>query len=147
MCRIVEQLPQALLEIRPTIFVGVPRVYEKIHSQVEVKAIGFPKRSIYRWALSVGRKHQAETLAGRTPASLSWKIADRIVYSKVRAGMGGHAQIYISGGAPLGRRPRRMVCQHRHTHSRRLRPDGNLSRHRRQYAEGSQARQRGTAAV
>jgi long-chain acyl-CoA synthetase len=99
----VEQLPQALLEIRPTIFVGVPRVYEKIHSQVELKTSGFLKRSIYRWALSVGRKYQGETLAGHTPSSFSWRITDRVVYSKVRAGMGGQAQLFISGGAPLGR--------------------------------------------
>jgi long-chain acyl-CoA synthetase len=99
----IERLPQALLEIRPTIFVSVPRVYEKIHTQVEVKARGFLKRGIYQWALSVGRKHQHETLAGQAPTSLSWRIADRIVYSKVRAGMGGQAHLYISGGAPLGR--------------------------------------------
>ncbi|HEY7096649.1 MAG TPA: long-chain fatty acid--CoA ligase [Terriglobales bacterium] len=99
----VEQLPQALLEIHPTIFVGVPRVYEKIHSQVEIKASGFPQRLVYRWALSVGRKYQAETVAGRVPTSLSWTLADRILYSKVRVAMGDRAQLYISGGAPLGR--------------------------------------------
>jgi len=99
----VEQLPQALLEIHPTVFVGVPRVYEKIHSQVEIKASGFPQRLVYRWALSVGLKNRAETLAGRVPTSMSWKLADRILYSKVRAAMGNRAQLYISGGAPLGR--------------------------------------------
>jgi len=99
----VEQLPQALLEVRPTIFVGVPRVYEKVHSQVDLKAKGFPKGWIYRWALSVGRAHKPEVLAGRRPTSLAWKIADRLVYSKVRAGMGGRAELFISGGAPLGR--------------------------------------------
>jgi long-chain acyl-CoA synthetase len=99
----IDQLPQALLEVRPSIFVGVPRVYEKIHAQVELKAAGFPKNLIYRWARSVGRAHRAEILAGRTPGSLAWKIASRLLYSKVRAGMGGRVQIFISGGAPLGR--------------------------------------------
>lgn len=99
----IDQLPQALLEVRPTIFVGVPRVYEKVHGQVDLKAKGFPKRWIYRWALSVGRTHRAEILADEKPSSLAWKVCDRLVYSKVRAGMGGRAEIFISGGAPLGR--------------------------------------------
>jgi long-chain acyl-CoA synthetase len=100
---ILDQLPQALLEVRPTIFVGVPRVYEKIHGQVDLKAKGFPKKWIYRWALSVGRAHRAEILAGQTPGSLAWKLCNRLVYAKVRAGMGGRAEVFISGGAPLGR--------------------------------------------
>ncbi len=100
---VLDQLPQALLEVRPTIFVGVPRVYEKIHGQVDLKAKGFPKRWIYRWALSVGRAHRAEILADQTPKSLAWKLCNRLVYSKVRAGMGGRAEVFISGGAPLGR--------------------------------------------
>jgi long-chain acyl-CoA synthetase len=99
----VDQLPQALLEVRPTIFVGVPRVYEKVHGQVDLKAKGFPKRWIYRWALSIGRAHRAEILADQTPKSLAWKVCNRLVYSKVRAGMGGRAEVFISGGAPLGR--------------------------------------------
>ena len=99
----VEQLPQALLEVQPTIFVGVPRVYEKVHSKVDSQAKRFPKRQIYQWALRVGRDHRTEILAGQTPQALSWKLANRLVYSKVRAGMGGRAQLFISGGAPLGR--------------------------------------------
>jgi len=100
---LVEQLPQALLEVRPTLFLGVPRVFEKVHAQADIKAKGFPKKWIYRWALSVGRAHQAEVLAGKTPQAVAWKLADRLVYSKVRTGMGGRAKLFISGGAPLGR--------------------------------------------
>ena len=99
----VNQLPRALLEIKPTFFVAVPRVYEKIHFQTEQKALGFPRSELYRWALSVGRENQAEVLAGRTPTSRTWKLADRLLYSKVRAGLGGRVEIFISGGAPLGR--------------------------------------------
>jgi len=54
----IDQLPKALQEVRPTVFIGVPRVYEKIHSQVDQKAKGFPKRQIYAWARSVGRAHR-----------------------------------------------------------------------------------------
>ena len=99
----VDQLPQALLEVRPTIFVGVPRVYEKIHGQVDLKAKGFLRKRIYRWAMTVGRAHRAEILADQTPAAFAWKLANLLVYSKVRAGMGGRAAVFISGGAPLGR--------------------------------------------
>jgi len=102
-CPDIAQLAQALAEVRPNIFVGVPRVYEKIRQQVILKATGFPKSAIYRWALAVGRAHREETLAGTKPSALSWKIADRLVFSKVRAGMGGKAEEFISGGAPLGR--------------------------------------------
>jgi long-chain acyl-CoA synthetase len=78
-------------------------VYEKIRQQVVLKAGGFPSRAVYRWALSVGRDHRAETLTGVKPTSLRWKIANRLVFEKVRDGMGGKAEEFISGGAPLGR--------------------------------------------
>jgi long-chain acyl-CoA synthetase len=99
----IDQLPQALREIRPTIFVGVPRVYEKVHAQVDLKAKGFPKEQIYHWALRVGRAHRDTIMRGETPTSLAWKLADRLIYSKVREGIGNRAEIFISGGAPLGR--------------------------------------------
>jgi long-chain acyl-CoA synthetase len=102
-CPFIEQLPRTLQEVKPTIFVGVPRVYEKIHNQAAQKAKRFPKSIIYHWALSVGRRFKSETLAGRKPRGLSWKLADTLLFSKVRNGMGGRARIYISGGAPLGR--------------------------------------------
>lgn len=99
----LDLLPRALKEIRPTIFVGVPRLYEKVHGQVEQKAKRFPARLIYRAALAVGRSHRAETLSGKTPHSFAWNLADRLLFSRVRAGMGGRATCFISGGAPLGR--------------------------------------------
>src|SRR6266853_5253671 len=102
-CPDISQLAQALTEVRPNIFIAVPRVYEKIRQQVILKTVGFPKNAIYRWALSVGRAHRSEILAGEQPTSRSWKIANRLVFSKVRAGMGGNAEEFISGGAPLGR--------------------------------------------
>jgi long-chain acyl-CoA synthetase len=102
-CPDIGQLAQILTEVQPNIFVAVPRVYEKIRQQVISKTTGFPKSAVYRWALSVGRAHRSETVAGAVPTSLAWKIADRLVFSKVRSGMGGKAEEFISGGAPLGR--------------------------------------------
>lgn len=102
-CPEITQVPQALAEVKPVIFVGVPRVYEKIRQQVILKTTDFPKRALYQWALQVGRKHREEILSGGQPGALSWKIANRLLFSKVRAGMGGKAEEFISGGAPLGR--------------------------------------------
>jgi long-chain acyl-CoA synthetase len=58
---------------------------------------------VFEWALRVGRAHRQETLAGKIPGAVSWKIADALLYSKIRAGLGGRAECCISGGAPLGR--------------------------------------------
>jgi long-chain acyl-CoA synthetase len=99
----ITQLSQALLEVRPHILLSVPRVYEKVHTQVELNAAKSPKKQTYRWALRVGRAHRGEILSGETPGSFQWIVANRLVYSKVRAGVGGQVQMFISGGAPLGR--------------------------------------------
>jgi len=98
----VQDLPRALLEIRPKIFVAVPRVYEKVHAEVEYKAKHFPAQRIYRWAMAVGKKYRSEILGGKMPASREWRVADRLVFRKIRAGLGGKVEIFISGGAPLG---------------------------------------------
>lgn len=102
-CPFIEQLSEALLEVRPTVFLGVPRVYEKIYAQVEQKAKRFPQSVLYRLALNIGRAHTSEILVGQRPRSVAWKLADRVVFSQVRAGLGGKARLFISGGAPLGR--------------------------------------------
>ncbi len=102
-CPFQDQLPTSLLEVQPSIFVAVPRVYEKIYAQAEQKAKGQPKRAIFDWALSVGQHHKPEILEGRTPTSRSWKLANKLVFSKIRQGMGGKVETFISGGAPLGR--------------------------------------------
>jgi long-chain acyl-CoA synthetase len=102
-CPFMERLPETLREVQPTECVSVPRVYEKIYAKTELSARGFPNRAIYRWALSVGRANKPAILAGEIPASLSWKLANKLVFSKIRDGMGGNVKTFISGGAPLGR--------------------------------------------
>lgn len=98
----VDQVAQALLEVRPHILLSVPRVYEKVHAQVELKAHSFPKKQIYRWARNIGRKHRQQILSGERPGSLSWKLANLLVYAKIHEGIGGRVSLFISGGAPLG---------------------------------------------
>ncbi len=101
-CPSIDDLPRTLAELHPTIFVAVPRVYEKIYNAVEHKTQGV-KRKLLEWSISVGHQHREEILRGETPTSLSWKLANHLVFSKVRHGMGGRARIFVSGGAPLGR--------------------------------------------
>ena len=102
-CPFLDRLPASLLEVQPSIFVAVPRVYEKIYAQAKQKSRGLPKSAIFDWAFSVGRSHKAEILAGKIPTSHSWKLANKLVFSKIRQGMGGKVEHFISGGAPLGR--------------------------------------------
>jgi long-chain acyl-CoA synthetase len=102
-CPNVEMITAMMKEIRPTIFVAVPRVYEKIASTVKGKVSSGVKLKIYNWAMKVGEAHRAEVLVGKTPTAFSWKLGNKLLYSKVREAMGGEVKFFISGGAPLGR--------------------------------------------
>ncbi len=102
-CPVLDQLPATLQEMHPTIFVGVPRVYEKMYAQVQLKVQSGLKRALYNWAMKVGHAHRAQTLEQKRPTALSWRLADKLIFSKVRQGMGGRVRIYLSGGAPLAR--------------------------------------------
>jgi long-chain acyl-CoA synthetase len=102
-CPSIDTLPQALKEVRPTVMVSVPRVLEKIQKQTQLAAKSGVKHTIYKKALQVGKGYRDEILAGNKPTSREWRIADRLVFSKVREALGGRVKIFISGGAPLGR--------------------------------------------
>jgi len=102
-CSQFDRLAQAMREVKPTVFVGVPRVYEKIRQAVELKSSASGvKKSILAWALDVGAAQQDAVYAGETPKNMSWKIANKLVYSKVREAFGGRVRFFVSGGAPLG---------------------------------------------
>ncbi|WP_348261107.1 long-chain fatty acid--CoA ligase [Telmatobacter sp. DSM 110680] len=102
-CSQFDKLPQAMKEIRPTVFVGVPRVYEKIRQAVEQKSAASPvKKRLLAWALSVGARHRDSVYAGHQPSSFFWKLANKLVYGKVREAFGGRVKVWVSGGAPLG---------------------------------------------
>jgi long-chain acyl-CoA synthetase len=90
-------------EIKPTVLVGVPRVYEKIRQAVEARSAQSPvKKRILAWAVGSGSKQIDTVYAGKHPTSLLWKVADKLVYSKVREAFGGRVRYFVSGGAPLG---------------------------------------------
>jgi long-chain acyl-CoA synthetase len=102
-CSKFDKLPEAMRAIRPTVFVGVPRVFEKIHEEVERRAAYSPiKKRLLAWAIGVGAKHGQTVYDGRRPSSPIWKLADKLAYSKVREAFGGRVRVFVSGGAPLG---------------------------------------------
>ena len=102
-CAHFDKLPQAMREVRPTVFVGVPRVFEKIRQEVERRAALSPvKKRILAWAIHCGSAHRDTVYDGRRPSSLRWKLADKLAYSKVREAFGGRVKVFVPGGAPLG---------------------------------------------
>jgi long-chain acyl-CoA synthetase len=99
---------RVLPEVRPTILPSVPRVYEKVHTAITstfAEATGV-KRRLIDWALRVGRRESALRQQGKAlPFGLAvqHRLADRLVYSKVKSRLGGKLRIGVSGGAPLAK--------------------------------------------
>jgi long-chain acyl-CoA synthetase len=89
-------------EVQPNIAVAVPRLFEKIYSRV-TGATGV-KKVLVKWALGVGTRVADLRFAGREPSgplALQYGLADRLVFSKLRARTGGRMRNFVSGGAPL----------------------------------------------
>ena len=102
-CPKFDELAEAMKAVNPTVFVSVPRVYEKIrHAVVGKSAASKVRKGLLDWALRTGAAHRADILAGKSPSSLAWQLANRLVFSKIRAAFGGRVHTFVSGGAPLG---------------------------------------------
>jgi len=92
-----DQLAAAMKGVRPTVFVAVPRVYEKIRQAVEGSpALSPVKARFWRWALRRGEA-SAEDAGGKTPGGVGWMLANKLVFSKIREAFGGCAEVFISG--------------------------------------------------
>jgi len=102
----VEAVAQALGEVHPTIIAAVPRFFEKIYARLVEqgsKNTGV-KRMIFDWAMKVAERATPWRATGASASALlkaQWKLADKLVYKKIRAGTGGNLRIVSSGGAPL----------------------------------------------
>jgi long-chain acyl-CoA synthetase len=102
------EVARAITEVRPTVLPSVPRVYEKVHTAVTAsfaETTGV-KRRLVDWALAVGRRESALRREGRPlpwSLALQHRVADRLVFSKVRDRLGGRLRLPISGGAPLAK--------------------------------------------
>jgi long-chain acyl-CoA synthetase len=104
----VEKVPENMADVRPHIMCSVPRLYEKMYARVNEKVASDPKarQKIFRWAIGVGRRAFAHTVANTKPGPLlrmQLALADKLVFSKIKARTGGRLQLFISGGAPLAR--------------------------------------------
>ncbi len=99
-----ERVLPAMTAVKPTIFVAVPRVYERVRQSAEGKAVkaGGLKAKIFAWAVNTGSGHRELVANGITPSSLAWKLANKLVYSKIRDAFGGRVKTFVAGGAPLG---------------------------------------------
>jgi long-chain acyl-CoA synthetase len=104
----VEKVPENMQEVRPSLMCSVPRLYEKMYARVNEKVASDPplRQGIFRWAIGVGRRVFAHTVARTEPGpllKLQFAVADRLVFSKIKARTGGRLRLFISGGAPLAR--------------------------------------------
>jgi long-chain acyl-CoA synthetase len=103
----VGAVAQNLQEVRPHVFVSVPRVYEKVLAKVREQAAASPiKQRIFAWAEKVARRALPYRLRQDHPSGLlglQLAIADGLVFSKIKERLGGRFEFAVSGGAPLGR--------------------------------------------
>jgi long-chain acyl-CoA synthetase len=102
----IDKLVENLAVVKPTFVCAVPRIFEKVYNKVVsgAKEGGSLKWSVFQWSLGVGRQVSALRQSGGSPGGfLSWKyaVADKLVFSKLRARFGGNLRFFISGSAPL----------------------------------------------
>ncbi len=102
----VEKVPDNLREVRPTIFVGVPRIFEKVYAKAKLKAAqtGGLKEKIFDWAMGKSREFALANASGKPVSSalaIKHELADRLVFSKLRQFFGGNLRSCITGGAAL----------------------------------------------
>lgn len=104
----VEAMPKNLLEVRPTVLMSVPRVYEKFYSRImdNVAAEHGLKKQLALWAFKMAEKKTEAVLQRKPPSfffSVRYALADALVFSKIRSRLGGRLRLLVSGGAALPR--------------------------------------------
>jgi long-chain acyl-CoA synthetase len=102
----IEAVPVNMQEVRPTLVLSVPRLYEKMYARVLETALtgGFLKKKIFFWGRDVADRWATEKLAGKNPGGIiaqQYAIAQKLVFSKLKARTGGRLRYFVSGGAPL----------------------------------------------
>jgi len=102
----IETVPDNLREVKPTVVLSVPRLYEKMYAKVRAGLNSAPeaRQKIFWWAIGVGKEATQYRLKNQSlpfVLGLKHKIADKLVYSKVKDRVGGRLRFFVSGGAPL----------------------------------------------
>ena len=102
----IEAVPQNMLEVKPTVMVSVPRLYEKIYARVLDSISQAPalRQKIFWWAMAQGEAVLDQIMTGQAPdwwLSMKHSLANRLVFSKLKERIGGRLRFFVSGGAPL----------------------------------------------
>ena len=105
----MDTVPRDIMEVKPHIIISVPRLYEKMYGKIlgMAMAAGFPKKHIFFWGRGIAFELARLKAAGQRPRGLlavKARIADALVFSKLRAKLGGRMKFMVSGGAPLATR-------------------------------------------
>ena len=104
----IDRLAQNLPEVKPHFICSVPRVFEKVYAGIMTRAETGPplKRKLFRWAVDVG-KRVSQLKQARRPVPMAlgveYRLADKLVFSKIKAALGGRLRFAVSGGAPLSK--------------------------------------------
>jgi len=102
----LDKIVENLAVIHPTFMAGPPRIFEKVRARVMTTAAHGAKAKIFGWAFGVGRKVSLLRLAGQEPTGtlkVQYGLADKLVFSKIQARMGGNIRFFTSGSAVLNR--------------------------------------------
>lgn len=101
----VPKLVANMKEVKPTFFAAVPRVYEKAYAKIQASLEEKRKSPVTRvlidWAMAQGKRRAKRLMAGQVADGLAIKLADRLVFAKIRDTFGGRMRFFASGGAPL----------------------------------------------
>jgi long-chain acyl-CoA synthetase len=105
---LIERLAQNMADVQPTVMAAVPRFYERVYGRVRstIDAGSPTKQKIFHWAMGAGAQRYENHLAGRANSpwlDLQLKLADALVFKKIRARTGGRIRYLVSGSAPLSR--------------------------------------------
>ncbi len=102
----IDKIVENLGEVHPTFMAGAPRIFEKVRARVMTTASHGLKAKIFSWAFKVGRQVAPLRLAGKEPSGplkVQYALADKLVFSKIKARMGGRIRFFVSGSAALNR--------------------------------------------
>ena len=105
---LIERLPANMVEVKPTVMASVPRLYERVYGRVQstIEAGSPMKQRIFRWAAALGTQKYENHLAGRDDSAwlkLQLRLADALVFRKIRERTGGRVRYFVSAAAPLAR--------------------------------------------
>ncbi len=104
----IERLAANMVEVKPTVMVAVPRLYERLYARVMSTVEASPplRQRIFAWARGLGSRHYQNHLDGVDDSAwlkLQMRVADRLVFHRIRERTGGRVRFFVSGGAPLSR--------------------------------------------